>query len=197
MVTSSARVTVWSVVSVLLLVAAPVFAQNARDAAGASPEPQDPLPVEVRVTVSELQGRTVTASWTYQLQAVATPDGNRTRRSRLLMTTPVRSIIPNGDNPRSEWWSIGPDITYAVNTRADGRFMVSLSMSGVIPGTGAGTSAALGAAEALASLREPLRLNIDQTGVLSAGQTTQIVSMTNPMVPGASTRIDATVTPIK
>lgn len=197
MIKSCACVVIASVMVLLPGTAAPARAQDARDSRSAVTEAADMIPVEVRVVVNELQARTVTASWTYQLQAVATPDGNRTRRSRLLMTTPVRSLIPNGDNPRSEWWSIGPDITCVVTTRADGRFMVSLSMSGVIPGTGAGTSAALGAVEALASLREPLRLNIDQTGVLSAGQTTQMVSMTNPMVPGASTRIDVTVTPVK
>lgn len=197
MVTSSARVTVWSVVSVLVLAAAPVFAQNARDAAGASSEAEDVLPVEVRVTVSELQGRTVTASWTYQLQAVATPPGGQTRRARLQHTTEVRHPMFSTDQTASVRWNVGPDISCAVGRRADGRFLLNLNIDSTIPDTAASSLTISGTVDASASPRGLLHLKVEQTAIVAANQTTQLTSMGNPVIAGASTRIDITVTPIK
>lgn len=197
MVTSSARVTVGSVVSVQLLAAAPVFAQSARDTAGASPEAEDGLPVEVGVTVSELQGRTVTASWTYQLQTVATPPEGQTRRARLQHTTEVRHPMSGTDQAASVRWNVGPDISCAVGRRADGRFLLNVNINSTIPDTAASSLPVSGTVDASASLKGLLRLKVEQTAIVTANQITQLTSMGNPLIAGASTRVDVTVTPFK
>jgi hypothetical protein len=101
------------------------------------------------------------------------------------------------DQAASVRWNVGPDISCAVGRRADGRFLLNVNINSTIPDTAASSLPVSGTVDASASLKGLLRLKVEQTAIVTANQITQLTSMGNPLIAGASTRVDVTVTPFK
>jgi hypothetical protein len=191
--TSLTRVAGAVVLTVLMGMVSLAEAQSSSDVPGEPVSSSDDVPVDLRVVISDVRGGTTMSRWAYQVQTLAMAPMGKTQRARVSLTAPVRSVTAGDGDESADWSYVGPQITGVIMTRADRRFTVSLTLGGMLSSTGIGKEQVQGGA----SPTQPLRLNVEHLGVVTAGQATRLLSMSHPVVPDATIQVDVTVTPVR